>query len=247
VQIDYEHYLAHQVLPPIERLCEPIEGTDRARLAECLGLDPGRYRGSNSGESEERAFSTLDSQISDTERFKDSTPFLVRCRNCQGQVPFEPIFNRDSSILQASGPTCPGCQTAFSTPSLQVQLVAQIREHISKYYEGWTICDDPTCGNRTRMMSVYGRRCLRPGCRGTVAFEYSDMSLYNQLRYYSFLFNAEKAVKAATGTSKLDEVITVTYANGELLQTMTNTVETYMDQCGRRWVDLNSIFSFMKM
>lgn len=34
---DYEHYLAHQVLPPIERLCEPIEGTDRARLAECLG------------------------------------------------------------------------------------------------------------------------------------------------------------------------------------------------------------------
>jgi DNA polymerase alpha subunit A len=35
--IDYEHYLAHQVLPPIERLCEPIEGTDRARLAECLG------------------------------------------------------------------------------------------------------------------------------------------------------------------------------------------------------------------
>jgi hypothetical protein len=26
-----------QVLPPIERLCEPITGTDRARLAECLG------------------------------------------------------------------------------------------------------------------------------------------------------------------------------------------------------------------
>ena len=35
---DYEYYLAHQVLPPIERLCEPIEGTDRARLAECLGI-----------------------------------------------------------------------------------------------------------------------------------------------------------------------------------------------------------------
>ena len=34
---DYEYYLSQQVLPPIERLCEPIEGTDRARLAECLG------------------------------------------------------------------------------------------------------------------------------------------------------------------------------------------------------------------
>ena len=37
LSIDYEHYLANQILPPIERLCEPIEGTDRARLAECLG------------------------------------------------------------------------------------------------------------------------------------------------------------------------------------------------------------------
>ena len=34
---DYEYYISQQVLPPIERLCEPIEGTDRSRLAECLG------------------------------------------------------------------------------------------------------------------------------------------------------------------------------------------------------------------
>jgi DNA polymerase alpha subunit A len=38
IRIDYEFYLSHQILPPIERLCEPIEGTDRARLAECLGM-----------------------------------------------------------------------------------------------------------------------------------------------------------------------------------------------------------------
>lgn len=37
LSIDYEYYLTNQILPPIERLCEPIEGTDRARLAECLG------------------------------------------------------------------------------------------------------------------------------------------------------------------------------------------------------------------
>jgi DNA polymerase alpha subunit A len=78
------------------------------------------------------------------------------------------------------------------------------------------------------------------------------------------LFHAEKAVKAAMGTSKfgwylgyfslvlqltriIDEVTTVTFANGEFLRIMTNTVEKYMDQCGRRWVELSSIFSFMKM
>ena len=35
--VDYQYYLSQQILPPIERLCEPIEGTDRSRLAECLG------------------------------------------------------------------------------------------------------------------------------------------------------------------------------------------------------------------
>lgn len=65
----------------------------------------------------------------------------------------------------------------YSFATLQAQLEFQIREAISKYYEGWTLCEDPTCGYRTRMMSVYGRRCLRPGCRGRVAFEVSSMTL----------------------------------------------------------------------
>lgn len=34
---DFEVYLTAQVLPPVERLCDPIEGTEKARLAECLG------------------------------------------------------------------------------------------------------------------------------------------------------------------------------------------------------------------
>lgn len=80
-----------------------------------------------------------------------------------------------SSILLASGPTCPACHTIMGRASMQAQLETQIREHIGRYYEGWTVCDDPTCGNRTRMMGVYGRRCLRQGCRGTVAFEVSGI------------------------------------------------------------------------
>jgi len=34
---DYEWYLTNQIHPPISRLCEPIEGTDSAFLAHCLG------------------------------------------------------------------------------------------------------------------------------------------------------------------------------------------------------------------
>lgn len=41
--VDVEWYLTQQILPPVGRLCEPIEGTSQARLAECLGLDTSRY------------------------------------------------------------------------------------------------------------------------------------------------------------------------------------------------------------
>jgi len=245
LKIDYEYYLSQQILPPIERLCEPIEGTDRARLAECLGLDASRYR-NTAGEPEERYFGNLDSQMSDAERFKDADPFTVRCRSCKGQVSFDPISERESSLLLPSGPTCPGCHTVMGGASLQVQLEAQIREHIGKYYEGWTVCDDPTCGNRTRSMGVYGRRCLRQGCRGTVAFEYSDAQLYTQLRFYSSLFDAEKARKLTTG-ARQDEVKALIGTQGNFLQAMSETVDKYLDQCGRRWVNLSSLFSFMKM
>ena len=81
---DYEYYLAQQILPPIERLCEPIEGTDKARLAECLGLDVQRYAAKSGGDVE-REFNTLGSQISDKERFSDCEPFRIRCNACDAE------------------------------------------------------------------------------------------------------------------------------------------------------------------
>lgn len=74
------------------------------------------------------------------------------------------------------------------------------------------------------MMGVYGRRCLglvKEGCRGNVRLEvglvsstsrrvrvdvthnqYSDQKLYNQLLYYSHLFDTEKALSAVRGTGR---------------------------------------------
>lgn len=39
LQLDYEWYLGNQILPPISRLCEPIEGTSAAEMSARLGLD----------------------------------------------------------------------------------------------------------------------------------------------------------------------------------------------------------------
>ncbi|KAF8141953.1 hypothetical protein EV363DRAFT_1468612 [Boletus edulis] len=249
LNIDYEHYLAHQVLPPIERLCDPIDGTDRARLAECLGLDPGRYRVAGGFEGGP-ALATLDSQVSDTERFRNSEPFLVRCRGCQGQMSFSPIWERESSLLQSSGPICPGCNHPFGQASLQTQLEVQIRACIARYYQAWIVCDDTTCGHRTRSMSVYGRRCVRPKCPSagdSARLEYPDVELYNQLRYFAMLFDADKAKKAAIGNAHFDEVRVLTEHNQTFLKAMSGTVDKYINQCGRRWVDLKALFPVMDM
>ncbi|KAL0579487.1 DNA-directed DNA polymerase alpha catalytic subunit pol1 [Marasmius crinis-equi] len=247
LKIDYEYYLSQQVLPPIERLCEPIEGTDRARLAECLGLDPARYRVTVSSSAEENGFASLDSQLSDAQRFKDAESFYVRCRDCNGEWNFAPLSDRDNCCLAPGGRFCPACQKPLQQGSLQAQLECQIRRHIARFYECWTVCTDQTCSNRTRMMGVYGRRCLRPGCQATVAFEYSDEKLYNQLRYFSYLFDGQRAIKNAVGSDSLEAVTALANAHSGFLSAMSGSVEKYLEQCGRRWVELSSLFSFMKV
>jgi DNA polymerase alpha subunit A len=41
--VDVEWYLTQQILPPISRLCEPIDGTSTSVLAERLGLDGSKF------------------------------------------------------------------------------------------------------------------------------------------------------------------------------------------------------------
>uniref|UniRef100_A0A0W0GE71 DNA-directed DNA polymerase n=1 Tax=Moniliophthora roreri TaxID=221103 RepID=A0A0W0GE71_MONRR len=214
LKIDYEYYLSQQILPPIERLCEPIEGTDRPRLAECLGLDPNRYRSTTSTSAEERAFFSMDSRLSDAQRYKDADPFLVRCRSCNGQWSFAPIIDREACCLHPSGRLCPSCEKPLSIGSLQMQLESQIRKHISQLYEGWT---------------------------------YTDEKLYNQLRCFAYLFDADRAVKNATGSASLETVCALVNTHSEFLTIMSGCVEKYLDQCGRRWVEMSSLFSFMKV
>jgi DNA polymerase alpha subunit A len=81
---DYDWYLNQQVHPPVARLCAPMDGTDVAHIAECLGLDSSKFHVSVAAEqAEQEELYTLDSQINDEERFKDVEKLNVRCRGCQ--------------------------------------------------------------------------------------------------------------------------------------------------------------------
>jgi DNA polymerase alpha subunit A len=139
---------------------------------------------------------------------------------------------------------------------------------VAKYYEGWVVCDDPACGYETRSMRMYGWRCGAPGgCKGRVQFKYGDTELYTQLRYFATLFDMEKISKAAQGNARkgehsliqlidqegcltlldAEEIEAIIVKNHEFLRVMSKTVDKYMEQCGRCWVNLGALFSSMNL
>lgn len=253
---DIEYYLYKQIFPPIERLCAPIPGTDSVRLAECLGLDVRKYQiNTTNGTSQQNTeIFPLESQIPDGVRFQDAARLNLRCRECKQVSIFEGIC--DSTALCApDGILCSNgdCMKPFSPLSIVMQLESQIRTQTSAYYEGWLVCDDPSCGNRTRQMSVYGHRCLGPngraeGCLGWMSYEYSEKKLYNQLLYFAGLFDVEKAKNKARSEKeyleKKDRVMVLAEANKENFEAVKAVVDGYLRKCGRQWVEMDTLFAF---
>jgi DNA polymerase alpha subunit A len=259
---DVEWYLLKQIFPPVERLCANISGTDTVRLADCLGLDVRKYSINNntSNGGPETEIHPLESQIDDEVRFKDSVRLTLRCRSCKTLMGFDGLLGSIENCSPA-GIMC-SCGQAMSNLSVLMQLEHQIRQQTCKYYEGWLVCDDQACGNRTRQMSVYGHRCLGPkglghGCLGKMHYEYTEKMIYNQLLYFSTLFDVEKAKNSAKGTERgknavlsiqittdfcIERVMAVAEHNRVRFGTLKGVVEKYLDKCGRQWVAMDSLF-----
>ena len=94
--VDVEWYLSTQMLPPTERLCDPIEGTSRSILAQHFGLDAAKYaQASFSGMSvdEDLIGYTPSTQMPDAQRYKDCKKFIITCPDCKTSTSFNGIFN----------------------------------------------------------------------------------------------------------------------------------------------------------
>lgn len=245
--LDHEWYLLKQIFPPIERLCAPIEGTEAVRLAECLGLDTRKYQITNhDGDAIEKDFTPLESRIPDEERFRDAAKLTLRCRHCRESFTFEGII-KSREHVSAKGIVCGNakCAATLSIPSIAAQLECQLRRQTNLYYEGWLVCSN--CGNRTRQMSVRGKRCLGPqgtlqDCGGReMDYEYQAKKLYNQLLYYQTLFDIEKAKALSMDDGDIKVLADL---NKQRFDTLDGVVEKYLKKCGRRWVSMDTIFSF---
>ncbi|KAI0010276.1 hypothetical protein F4779DRAFT_314524 [Xylariaceae sp. FL0662B] len=268
LQADVEWYIGKQIFPPVERLCANITGTSTSQLAEQLGLDIRRYANNSSynhSGSNDLEIHPLESQIPDEIRFRDCARLSLRCRKCKVSSPFEGLLSsvQQPSRVTPQGVTCPSCAALISNLSIVAQVERAVRVETARYYEGWLVCDDPSCGNRTRQMSVYGTRCLGPkglasGCLGRMRYEYGEREIYNQLVYFASLWDVDKARARATsgattglggegnggslGPAEKERVLALAEHNRVRFRTVKAVVDRYLDKCGRQWVAMDTLF-----
>ncbi|KOS19195.1 DNA polymerase alpha catalytic subunit [Escovopsis weberi] len=254
---DVEWYISKQIFPPVERLCANIAGTSTSQLAERLGLDVRRYSANLSqqgGSGEDVELHPLESQIPDEVRFADCERLSIRCRRCKTPTAFEGLLVSHGHVT-AAGVTCPTCDAVVPTLTVVAQVERAVRAQTTRYYEGWLVCDDSQCGNRTRQMSVYGTCCLGPkglarDCTGRMRFEYTEKAMYNQLVYFASLWDVDKARaragdRAAAGSladRDRDKILALAEHNRTRFGTVKGVVDQYLEKCGRQWVAMDSLF-----
>ena len=102
-------------------------------------------------------------------------------------------------------------------------------------------------------MSVYGSRCLGPkglarDCLGRMKYEVGERDIYNQLVYFSSLFDVEKARARATidvdiAAGDREKVLALVEHNRTRFGTVKTVVDRYLDKCGRQWVAMDTLFA----
>ncbi|KJZ76030.1 hypothetical protein HIM_04486 [Hirsutella minnesotensis 3608] len=256
LQPDVEWYIGKQISPPVERLCANIAGTSTLQLAEQLGLDTRRYslhQAQQHGSANDQEIHPLESQIADEVRFADCERLSLQCRRCKASFTFEGLV-ASSDRVSAAGIVCQGCEAVIPPISVIAQLEHAVRTQTSRYYEGWLVCDDAQCGNRSRQMSVYGTRCLGPkglarDCLGRMRYEYTEKAIYNQLVYFASLWDVDKAREKAGGANgelsrdDRDKILALAEHNRVRFGTAKGVVDKYLEKCGRQWVAMDTLFA----
>ncbi|XP_034238111.1 DNA polymerase alpha catalytic subunit [Thrips palmi] len=201
LKVDIKYYLSQQIHPVVSRLCDPIDGTDAARIAECLGLDPTSYRRQlqRAEENEDAMFgerAILDAR----ERFRDCEKFKFSCTKCNKEIVIDSPYRKTELgeyqlvLEKCTNAECDQSPMQHLAP-IQNALTLAMRAYIQRYYACWLICEDPACTQRTRRLPLRFQSNY-PICnlceKGVMFKEYTDTELYNQLSYFQHIFDLSK-------------------------------------------------------
>ncbi|XP_012304282.1 DNA polymerase alpha catalytic subunit isoform X1 [Aotus nancymaae] len=251
--IDTQYYLAQQIHPVVARICEPIDGIDAVLIATWLGLDPTQFRVHHYHKDEENdALLGGPAQLTDEEKYRDCERFKCRCPTCGTENIYDNVFDgsgtdMEPSLYRCSNIDCNASPLTF-TVQLSNKLIMDIRRFIKKYYDGWLICEEPTCRNRTRHLPLQFSRTgpLCPACmKATLQPEYSDKSLYTQLCFYRYIFDVECALEKLTTDHEKDK-LKKQFFTPKVMQEyrkLKNTAEQFLSRSGYSEVNLSKLFA----
>lgn len=250
---DAEYYLSHQIFNVVKRLLGPIEGApDEYQIGQALGLSITKHRQYAVNEDfSYQGIQPFESTKSDEERFRQAARLEILCKNGHKFV-FGGL--QKGKTVSANGVECAECKQLVPITRINAQLEAAIRREISNYYNAWLVCGDPSCSVRTRQVDVYGKRCHGPDqqgfCNGVMKYEYSDRQLYDQLLYFDSLFDVDRAKHRKSQSDDADsytveEIRVRAEQNRQRFEIARKVVTKYLNNSGRRYVDMHSIFSFV--
>ncbi|KAF1796423.1 DNA polymerase family B-domain-containing protein [Mucor lusitanicus] len=154
--IDKDWYLLKQVLPSVDRICIPLEGTDRTKLTALIEEEEEEEEEDGNLFKDQEEESSSNMMLADIFKIKGqhrSKPLLFNCSACDRPVP-------------SSKWTCT-CGASLSEASLYCQTSVAVRRFIQTYYASPLICTEPACGFETRdQFPVDDVNCLQMNCPG---------------------------------------------------------------------------------
>ncbi|KAL9655492.1 hypothetical protein ABK040_002160 [Willaertia magna] len=272
MEIDAEYYLSQQVFPPVLRLCEHIQQTDKAMLAECLGLEKKYFKTSYSGEENLEEYKVLTRQESVDDSFEDvELPCPFVCESCGKSIKFDitdTLINhvQNTTEMEVSEKSlsllrCQHCDHKQTVEILMNQVQKNIRQLQRKYYSNQLKPSATTyrshSDENTHVVSMQPGYGVFNGAIVSVKQVFTPQDLLLHLRYLSHIFDFQANVKVAF--SKIDKE---RYSSLEKLKTIVPSVQAdewnelerlrlfvkkTLDKNGRQTVNLSDLFKLVSI
>jgi len=233
LKIDMAWYKSNQVHPLVSRLLAPVEGTDAARIAECIGLDGAKFVPSAGGMGKEydmgadyaaAAAADVEALLDRSKRFKGFASMLagVTCKACTKEVSWKQMLQ--PGVGEHTGTDalfrCGECSGEVKPSQAQNLLTMQIRALLRSHSEGWVQCTEEVGLAKTRRQHT-GRNLT------------SERRVLQELEFLEHL--SDGAAKGYAGEDSRGCRKTAT--------NMRRSMQWLLDIDGYNWVNCGNIFS----
>jgi len=212
LRVDIAWYKSQQVHPPLARMLGPVEGTDPARLAECLGMDSARFAQASiaaaaaaAGLGGDSAFidaiaGDMSALLDRTSRWKTFATTLVGvvCGKCAENVAWKQMLQPEEWEKKGVSALfrCGSCDAEVVPARAQNLLAMQLRALLRSQLDNVVQCTDEVCLRKTRRLSRGGRSCAQPFCTGTVQDVVSQKQVLHELEFIAHLCSTAEGVVA---------------------------------------------------